>query len=295
MLSVLIPVFNWDISELVKEIHSQCVDQNREFEIIAVDDFSTNFDIQKINSSLKLPYFQLVELKENVGNAEARNILARTAKNNWLLFLDADMMPANSNFIETYLKEIKKDDFDIMSGGILYQTEVSSEYKLKWLHGTQTEEQIKEKDPYLEIRGNNFLIRKEIFLQNPFGGLPENYGYVDTHFGLKLKQAKALVKIIKNPCIHLGLETNQRFVEKYKTALRNAFWMMNNQPEMAENLRIIKTFKKLKNLGLVGITAYFFRMNSNWMEKKLHSKNPSLFLFQLFKLGYISNLASTKN
>lgn len=291
MLSVLFPVYNWDISQLAKEIHSQCVAQSIAFEIIAVDDCSPNTEIKNTNSKIHLDHFRWIELTENVGNAEARNILARTAKNDWLLFMDADMMPAADDFIQHYLHEIQMNDFDIMSGGILYELEVSSDYKLKWLHGTKTEQQIENKNPYLEIRGNNFLVRKEIFLQNPLGGLPENYGYVDTHFGLKLKQAKARVKIIDNPAIHLGLETNQRFVEKFKTALRNAYWMMNNQPEMADNLKIIKVYKKINRLKLRKPIAVFYRMFEKQMLGNLHSKNPSLFVFQVFKLAYFCDFA----
>lgn len=290
MLSVLIPVYNWDIGNLVNALHQQCVAANIEFEIMAVDDFSADLNSKNANSAIHLPYFQLIELKENVGNAEARNILARTAKFKWLLFLDADMIPAQDDFIRLYLEQIKENDFDIMSGGILYENEVSVEYRLKWLHGKKTEEQIPGKDPYLEIRGNNFLVRKEIFLQNPFGGLPENYGYVDTHFGLKLKAAKARVKIIDNPCIHLGLETNSKFVEKHKKAVRNAFWMMNNQPEMAENLKIIRTYKKMKRLGLKKTIGFLFQKLEKTLLRNLHSENPSLFQFQLYKLGYICTL-----
>lgn len=290
MLSVLIPVYNWDVRNLVNALHRQCVAANIEFEILAVDDFSTDLKLKNANSTIQLPHFQLIGLQENVGNAEARNILARTAKYNWLLFLDADMMPFHEHFVELYLEQIKENDFDIMSGGILYENEVSTEFRLKWLHGKKTEEQIPGKDPYLEIRGNNFLVRKEIFLQNPFGGLPENYGYVDTHFGLKLKASKARVKIINNPCVHLGLETNERFVEKHKKAVRNAFWMMNHQPEMAENLKIIRTYKMIKRLGLKSPIGYLFKKFEKNLLRNLHSENPSLFQFQLYKLGYICNL-----
>ncbi len=290
MLSVLIPVYNWPVEDLVDKLHKQCVAAKIEFEIMALDDFSTDLNSKNANSTIQLDHFQLIELKENVGNAEARNILARTAQFNWLLFLDADMLPAHDDFIQLYLEQIKDNGFDIMSGGILYENEVSIEYRLKWLHGKKTEEQIPGKDPYLEIRGNNFLVRKEIFLQNPFGGLPENYGYVDTHFGLKLKKSQARVKIIDNPCIHLGLETNERFVEKHKKAVRNAFWMMNNQPEMAENLKIIRTYKKIKSLGLKKPVGFLFKKREKSLLRNLYSENPSLFRFQLYKLGYICTL-----
>lgn len=290
MLSVLIPVYNWDVTDLVNELHRQCLVQNIDFEILALDDCSPNILIKNTNSKIKLGHFKLIELDKNAGNAEARNILARNAEFNWLLFLDADMIPAKENFIQRYLEQIQFNDFDIMSGGILYESNVAPEFRLKWLHGKKTEEQIKDKDPYLEIRGNNFLIRKPIFLANPFGGLPENYGYVDTYFGLKLKQAKARVKIIDNPCYHLGLETNFRFIEKHEKALRNAHWMMKNQPETAENLRVIKIYKRIKNLGLEGgIRKFYLTFRKNMLDNLL-SENPSLFVFQLYKLGYICTL-----
>lgn len=290
MLSVLIPVYNWDVRDLVNALHRQCEANHIQFEILALDDFSSDLGLKNANSTIQFPHFQLIELPQNVGNAEARNILARTAKYNWLLFLDADMIPAQDDFIRLYLEQIKGNAFDIMSGGILYEKKVSPEHRLKWLHGKKTEEQIPGKDPYLEIRGNNFLVRKEIFLQNPFGGLPENYGYVDTHFGLKLKQSKARVKIVDNPCVHLGLETNERFVEKHKKAVLNAFWMMNHQPELAENLKIIRTYKKIKSLGLKNPIGFLFQKLEKTLLRNLHSEDPSLFQFQLYKLGYICTL-----
>lgn len=290
MLSVLIPVYNWNVTDLVRELHRQCIALNIDFEILALDDCSPDVLIKKANSEIRDEHFKLTELSKNAGNAEARNILARSSGFDWLLFLDADMIPARNDFIENYLEQIRSDDFDIMSGGIVYENEVSDEFRLKWLHGKKTEEQLPGKDPYLEIRGNNFLIKKEVFLQNPFGGLPESYGYVDTHFGLKLKQSGAKVKIIDNPCVHLGLETNERFVEKHKKAVRNAFWMMHHQPEMAENLRIIQTYKKIKKFGLNKVFAFSFKNYEKTMLRNLLSGNPSLFVFQLYKLGYICTL-----
>lgn len=292
MLSVLIPVFNKEISELTQTVSRLCEASGVVYEIIAVDDASDDALIRKSNSHIKTDRFSLIELNENVGNAEARNILARTAQYDWLLFLDADMIPVREDFIGRYLQEIQKDDFDIMSGGILYKRENKKEYSLKLLHGEKTEEQIPGKDPYLEIRGNNFLIRKKIFLENPFGGLPEDYGYVDTHFGLKLKKAGARVKIIDNPCYHLGLETNDRFVKKFRKAIRNAFWLYHHDPEMAENLKIVRYYKRLKKTGMTPLAASLFKRFETGLLKNLLSEKPSLFLFQLYKLGYMCTLKS---
>ena len=295
MISILIPVFNWNIQKLVAEISQQCSSLSIEFEILALDDCSTDDSIKRANRDIHLKNFQMIELNKNVGNAEARNELARAAKYDWLLFLDADMLPVESTFISKYIDLIVEADCDVISGGIVYQGHVSKEYRLKWLHGKKTEEHQITKDPYLEIRGNNFLIRKQLYRNILFGGLPEKYGYVDTQFGLKLKLCGAKVKIIDNPCLHLGLETNQRFVEKYKTSLRNAFWMMNNQPELAENLRIIKAYHKIERLGMRFLVSNFYQLFEKRIMTILYSGQSSLFIFQLFKLGYFCSLVETKH
>ncbi|MFT4072490.1 MAG: glycosyltransferase family 2 protein [Dysgonamonadaceae bacterium] len=295
MLSILIPVYNRNIRELVDELLTQCIKLNIEFEILALDDCSPLLSIRDENAEISHPFFRLIQLKQNIGNAEARNMLAKTARFDWLLFLDADMIPVNDNFIQFYTQFLDKKEFDIISGGIMYKEEHRTEFRLKWLHGRHTEEHQQAKDPFLEIRGNNFLIRKTLFFSNPLGGLPEKYGYVDTHFGLKLKKAGARIKIIENPCWHLGLETTDRFIDKTRMSLRNAYWMKMHEPELAENLRIIKTYRKLEKWHIKGILNLAFRYTAPFILRNIYSENPSLRLFQFYKLGYLCSLSYKKD
>ena len=40
MLSILIPIYNYDVRSLVEDLFHQCKDQNIEFEIVCMDDAS---------------------------------------------------------------------------------------------------------------------------------------------------------------------------------------------------------------------------------------------------------------
>ena len=40
MISILIPIYNFTVIDLVKSIHYQCINSNIIFEIIAIDDDS---------------------------------------------------------------------------------------------------------------------------------------------------------------------------------------------------------------------------------------------------------------
>ena len=93
MLSILIPTYNYSILQLVQNIHQQCIVSSIVFEIICLDDHS-NFDFQlenqKINELAHCFYFKN---ETNLGRTRTRQILAEKAKFNWVLFLDADVIP----------------------------------------------------------------------------------------------------------------------------------------------------------------------------------------------------------
>lgn len=291
MLSVLIPVFNWDVRELVKTVHAQCKEQNLEFEILVFDDFSSDFNIREVNSKLALSRYSYVQSQKNVGNAEARNKLANLAKFDSLLFLDCDVNPVRKNFIKKYLEFASNQK--VICGGILYEELKEKKYSLRWKFGKRHEEissEESQKNPYLNIRGCNFFIPKEIFLENPFSTLHASYGYVDTFFALSLENAQVEVKHIDNPVFHLGLEENKVYLRKFEKSIQNAKWMIKAHPEIANKIRLVKVYKKIERLGLKKLIAFFFKQFEKSMLKNLHSESPSLFIFQLYKLGYISTL-----
>jgi glycosyltransferase involved in cell wall biosynthesis len=52
MLSILIPIYNYNAYPLVKELHSQCLEATIDFEILCRDDFSSKYlqENQEINT-----------------------------------------------------------------------------------------------------------------------------------------------------------------------------------------------------------------------------------------------------
>ena len=128
MLSILIPTYNYNIYPLVSEIQRQCLDCKIIFEIICFDDASPIFFIenQKINQ-FSNSHFEV--LKENIGRSKIRNLLAKKAQYDWLLFLDADVLPENENFISEYIKYMD-DEVKAVNGGLIYQKEKPEKSKL---------------------------------------------------------------------------------------------------------------------------------------------------------------------
>ena len=91
MLSILIPIYNFAVKELVNELSSQAQDLNIAFEILCVDDTSKATYI-KLNDGLeKIKGVNYQLNKKNIGRSAIRNLLTDKAQYDYLLFLDCDV------------------------------------------------------------------------------------------------------------------------------------------------------------------------------------------------------------
>ncbi len=114
MLSILIPTYNYNIVALVSEIHRQISNTEIPFEIICLDDASTVFVAENlVVQQLQNTQYQI--LQTNVGRSKIRNLLAQKAQYDWLLYLDADVMPKHHDFIERYISFLN-DEIKIVNG-----------------------------------------------------------------------------------------------------------------------------------------------------------------------------------
>lgn len=295
MLSILIPAYNYDVFPLVLELEKQCLECNIDFEILCQDDASYQFlnENQKINS-LKNCRFKALE--KNIGRSANRNLLVNDTKFENLLFLDADTIPIHNHFINNYIAQIYKNE-KVVFGGIEYQKEKpTNEQLLRWVYGKKRESLPVEKRniyPNETALTSNLLIKKEVFISNPFDESIIKYGYEDLVFLSNLKKKGILVKHIDNPTYHLGLETSQQFLDKTKIALENLILISKTTPLDDSESKILKTFIILKTLHLTSFVSYLFKKGERKLEYNLVSQKPSLLLFDLYKLGYFCTKSSS--
>src|SRR4030042_2590249 len=87
MLSILIPVYNFNVVRLVGEVHHQALNSGAKFEIIVVDDGSDIHYKEQNRIISKLQDIRYEELSENIGRSRIRNKLAGMAAFPCLLFL----------------------------------------------------------------------------------------------------------------------------------------------------------------------------------------------------------------
>lgn len=294
MISILIPTYNHSALSLVKELNKQALSIEVPFEIIVLDDCSTNKVIaaeNKLINNFKNSFF--IENSTNKGRTFTRNILANNAKYEWLLFLDADVIPKDISFIEKYINEIKDNSFDVIIGGCAYENKKPQKNKiLRYSYGKQREEKeadLRNKFPYKHIFSGNLLIHKDIFLKHNYPLQHNIYG-LDNYFAFQLFKNKINVKHIDNVVYHLGLEENEVFFRKSIDSIQSRIEILKNYPEIENFDTVLKHYTFFKKTKLEIVVSFLFRLSEPYLKRSIISPRPNILIFDLYRLGYICNL-----
>ncbi len=296
MLSILIPVYNFNIVPLVTELHNQATKASIPFEIIVMDDCSSELLRHQNKDVVNLPGVRFNELDTNIGRARIRNRLAEMAVYPTLLFMDCDSEIPSRNYIGNYLPYC--DRLLVVCGGRLYKPDPPDEHEflLRWLYGTRREqmpEAVRSKNPYHSFMTNNFLIPRETILQIQFDESIIQYGHEDTLFGLELKKRGVQVKHIQNPLLHIGLEISWEFIRKTSEGIENLFMLLQNgkiDRNDIQDIRVLKAYGIMRKLRLAGLYQSLYSFIANPVMRNLLGPNPSIFAFDLYKLSLFTNL-----
>ena len=284
MISVLIPVYNRQVTTLVNTLFEQLERAQVRYQIIVLDDASTDPTIKETNHKLyELMNVSYMELSENAGRSKIRNKLAKLASYENLLFLDNDVSIVSEDFISKYLAEAHHD---LVCGGITYtQVAPAMSHRLHWQIGRSREAQsasVRNKKSPPTLLSANFMVKAALAQKFPFEEFVEGYGYEDVSFAHVLSKAGKTIYHIDNAVRHDGIERNEVFLQKSAKAL--------------ENLKVLKSGGKLETTKLLKYAQYVQRIPlaasvvkwlGPYMEKKLLSGRFLNVYFDIWKLGKV--------
>jgi glycosyltransferase involved in cell wall biosynthesis len=287
-LSILIPTFNDLCEPLVRQICQQADKLAATkfcYEVIVADDASTDFTIVNSNATIsQIPHCRLIRQEQNIGRSAIRNMLAREASYQWLLFIDGDMRVRHHNFLEQYIITPCET---VVYGG--YELAFVSKSNLRSLYEksclsqhTVAQRQIK---PYKDFHTSNFMVSRHLFLEHPLNEKFRYYGYEDVVWGMMLGKLGVDICHIDNPVCFESFESNSSFMKKTEEALCTLHQFCDMLKDDSKLITLANLLKFLKYP-----LSWIFNLLAPSMRRSLCGSRPSLWMFNLYRLGFYLSL-----
>jgi len=292
MISVLIPIYNFNVAKLVKDLHAQLTYANVVFEIILGDDASTHpQNNEKLTELQGVTYFSL---PENIGRAKIRNLLVEKANYPFLLFMDCDAAVSSTLYINNYVVEISRNTPPVcIIGGVAYRPhKPNPKYYLRWHYGKRreaTNADIRNRKPYKSFTSFNAVFSKSIFDLVKFDESFSTYGNEDTFFGDQLRSAKVPVIHINNSLYHDGLDSSEEYLHKVETSIDNLISLLNSKKidfNFVNENRLLAAYFKCKKFKITPFLRQYYKKYLPKIKQKI-LKKPSIFWLDVYKLGYL--------
>ncbi|GGF13798.1 glycosyltransferase family 2 protein [Hymenobacter cavernae] len=288
-LSILIPVYNRDVRELVQTLQAQVAEWPGAVEIICLDDGSEQA-FRTLNQTLaSLPEVQYEELPRNIGRAAIRNRLAARAQHPWLLLLDNNVRLPQEGFLARYAAAL--DQAPVLVGGTAYERYAPTQlpYVLRWKYGSSREARplaSRQQAAYEHFNLKNVLLRADVLRQTPLDERLTGYGHEDTRFGWDLRTAGIPVLHLDNPVLHSFLESAEAFLNKTSEGVRNLAWLYH-QDGLGAETRLLRTALLLRRWRLSKAARKLLEAREPRMRRNLLSPMPNLRQLDLLKLYWL--------
>ncbi len=301
MISICVPIYNFDVTNLVTELSKQIKSCTIPIELILIDDCS-NHEYKALNKkACKGLGHRIVNLTENIGRARIRNLFLEYVSFDWLLFLDCDSLIISDQFLQKYISTSIETKANVICGGRIYErTHPNKNQMLSWKYGIKRESKpVKErqKNPYSSFMTNNFLVSRYTLKQISFDERLSKYGHEDTLFGYSLKQEKIAIVHINNPVLNGDIENNTIYLKKTRLAIDNLVSILSSIEDkkgFINEVTLLGFYQKTKEKRLLGMvlflspiinTTFFFFLKLGWVN---------LLLFNYYKLSYLAKLLNKK-
>ena len=290
-LSVLIPVFNRDVSALVIALRAQLLAWPGPAEVRLLDDGSAAAFRAHNQPLATLPGVVYHELPVNMGRAAIRNQLVASAKHEWVLLLDNTSQVPDGQYLARYAAA--RGQAPVVAGGVHYAAQLppAPALRLRWLYGRQRETRSlaqRRAAPHVQLLVNNLLLRREILQRFPLDEHLRGYGHEDTKLGWQLAAAAVPIHHLDNPVVHAGLDTAAHFLQKSEQAVINlARLLREDHLGISRRSRLAQTTQRLQRAGLAPAVRATLALSEPLLRRNLLSIRPSLRALDALKLFWL--------
>lgn len=258
-LSVLTPFLRDDPTPLIAALGKNPTGA----EIIILDD-GTNDDaladkVAKAVEDCPAPAC-FIRSYDNLGRSKGRNRLISMARAKHVLFLDADMLPDDAQFLARYDELIRAKNPAVVFGGFsdLHAPDNAATALHRALARTSDCRPAAERNlhPGKTICTSNLLVRRDVIEAIQFDEGFKGWGWEDVDWGLRAAE-KFDVLHIDNMATHLGLETPKQLLTKFSRSGGNFQRLAMLHPKEVQEFSSYRAAKLMARVPLRDVVKKF--------------------------------------
>lgn len=222
-LSILTPFYRHDPSQLIARLGKL----PPHVEWVLLDDGTGSSEllarVREACEAARGPA-RIVVWSENRGRAAARNRLVGAAHGEYVLFLDADMAPDSSRFLQAWLGVIQTQRPFIAFGGLSVaqapQSRDTALHRDLFARSDCLPARVRQRRPAQCVATANLLVRRDLALETPFDDAYVGWGFEDVDWALTASRSAPILHV-DNPASHAGLDDIDALIRKGAEAGRN--------------------------------------------------------------------------
>ena len=252
-LSVLIPFYKESPLALLRGLQTR---DPHDVEIILIDDGSGRPDITaEVEAFIAATPLacELMTLDDNEGRARGRNRLTSAARGDYYLFLDSDMLPDDTGFLDRWLDAAHDHPAVVFGGFSLLQAPTDKAFAVHRMmagHSDCLSAAVRAEQPEKYVFTSNLLVRRDVFEAEGFDASFTGWGWEDTEWGMRVAVAYG-VSHIDNTATHMGLDTPAALARKYEQSVGNFARVIAKHPAVVAHYPSYKAARLLKRVPLL--------------------------------------------
>lgn len=259
-LSVLTPFHRDDPSALLQRLaHAPAG-----VEFVLLDDGSSSAHLLSNVVAALAPLaapVTLIVLEQNAGRAAARNRLIEEARGEYVLFLDADMLPDSADFLARWLDVIQHDRPYAAFGGLsVRQTPHARDTALHrslFAHSDCHSVATRARAPARFTASANLLVRRDVLQSVAFDDGFTGWGWEDVDWALRAARHAPILHV-DNPATHTGLDNIETLMRKSAEAGPNFARLAHKHPKAISSFPSFRVAQALKHApALKSLRAFF--------------------------------------
>lgn len=259
LVSVLIPFLRDDPSALLTQLSAEADALNGSTEVIVMDDGTGDpaltERLRALIDSLPLP-IRLISLPSNEGRAQGRNRLTTAARAAAFLFLDSDMRPDSSNFLQNWIALARDGAPAVAFGGFSLDAAPREPrfavHRALSLRSECVPASDRAKQPEKYVYTSNLLVRRDVFEAERFDPGFTGWGWEDVEWAMRVSRRFPIVHV-DNPATHMGLDTVDALARKFEQGAPNFARVVALHPQFATAYPSYKVARILRSLPARGL------------------------------------------